>query len=347
MAGHKPGRPFRFDADWVAVVVEWVTTKMPRDFGFLRSRWCCEAVAILMLEPISSTSAARRSAAGSIAATWSIAARAPSSGRPTNSGRPSSTHSAHCWPSLPADETVVWQDEVDINTNPEIGRMWMRQRAAGHGHHARGPTRSGTSPARSTGGPGRSSPPREPKRDEKLFLAHLDDLRSSAEAVSQDPRDLRLASSTPAREAAEYLGKHRDRIELEMLPAYSPDANPMERVWWHLREHVTRNHRCQTMEELLDLTFAWLEPQSVQGRGLGLQREGRRFGTARSWTRLFGLRGKAEIEDAIKKALDTKLREAASVLSVRRERTCSEVMAHWAGRRSTIPLGMFASPHKE
>ena len=50
LAGHKPGRPFRLAPDWVKVVVEWVTTMAPRDFGFLRSRWCCEAVAILMLE---------------------------------------------------------------------------------------------------------------------------------------------------------------------------------------------------------------------------------------------------------------------------------------------------------
>src|SRR5262249_61284095 len=28
---------------------------------------------------------------------------------------------------LPAEETAVWEDEVDINTNPEIGRMWMRR----------------------------------------------------------------------------------------------------------------------------------------------------------------------------------------------------------------------------
>src|SRR3982750_3491809 len=50
VAGHKPGRPFRFASGWVAVAVEWVTKHTPRDFGFLRSRWCCEAVALLMLE---------------------------------------------------------------------------------------------------------------------------------------------------------------------------------------------------------------------------------------------------------------------------------------------------------
>ena len=59
----------------------------------------------------------------------------------------------------------------------------------------------------------------------------------------------------------EYLAEHRDRIELEMLPAYSPDANPMERVWWLLREQVTRNHRCRDQGELLGMVFAYLESE--------------------------------------------------------------------------------------
>src|SRR5262249_36303103 len=48
VTGHKPGRPFRFDTGWIAVVIYWVTTKFPRDFGFLRSRWCCGTLALLL-----------------------------------------------------------------------------------------------------------------------------------------------------------------------------------------------------------------------------------------------------------------------------------------------------------
>ena len=32
---------------------------------------------------------------------------------------------------------------------------------------------------------------------------------------------------------------------------------PIERVWRHLNETITRNHRCRTLEELLDQAYAW------------------------------------------------------------------------------------------
>jgi transposase len=50
LTGRKRGRPFRFSLAWVAVLVTWVTTKTPRDFGFLRSRWTCALLALLLRE---------------------------------------------------------------------------------------------------------------------------------------------------------------------------------------------------------------------------------------------------------------------------------------------------------
>ena len=54
-----------------------------------------------------------------------------------------------------------------------------------------------------------------------------------------------------------YLAEWGQRVKVHYLPKYSPDTNPIERVWWRLQEAVTRNHRCHTMDELLDLTFDW------------------------------------------------------------------------------------------
>jgi hypothetical protein len=46
-------------------------------------------------------------------------------------------------------------------------------------------------------------------------------------------------------------------VVLHYLPTYAPDTNPVERVWWRSHEAITRNHRCHTMDDLLDLTFGW------------------------------------------------------------------------------------------
>ena len=65
-----------------------------------------------------------------------------------------------------------------------------------------------------------------------------------------------------------YLEEWGHRVVLHYLPKYAPDTNPIERVWWRLHEAVTRNHRCRSMQELLDLTFAWLgsrNPFRVEG----------------------------------------------------------------------------------
>jgi transposase len=59
-----------------------------------------------------------------------------------------------------------------------------------------------------------------------------------------------------------YLAAWGHRVRVHYLPKYAPDTNPVERVWWRLHEAVTRNHRCQTRQELLDLTFDWFETRT-------------------------------------------------------------------------------------
>ena len=50
----------------------------------------------------------------------------------------------------------------------------------------------------------------------------------------------------------------------ESAEAMSKPAPPsIERVWWHLHEQITRNHRCRSIEELVKLTMAWLEERGA------------------------------------------------------------------------------------
>jgi putative transposase len=270
VAGHKPGRPFRFAAGWVAIAVEWVTKHSPRDFGFLRSRWCCEAVVLLMLQvhhlEVSRETVRRWLHRGDL-----VYRRPRPVVGPKDSERQAKLDALRALlAGLPAHETAVFQDEVDINTNPKIGSMWMVR-----GQQAEVET-PGNNEKRYISGSihwrtgqvflteGR------PKqgRDTALFLAHLDELRSRLRRYRVVHVICDSARCHTCDEVAIYLWEHRDRIKLHLLPKYSPDCNPIERVWWHLHEAVTRNHRCRSMQELLDLTFAWLggrNPFQVEG----------------------------------------------------------------------------------
>jgi putative transposase len=109
------------------VVADWVTSWGPRDFGSLRSRWCCGVVVLLLVELYElrvSAETIRR---------WlhreQIVWRRP---RPVVGPRDPQCEAKlqalrQLLATLPANEIAVFQDEVDINTNPKIGAMWMRR----------------------------------------------------------------------------------------------------------------------------------------------------------------------------------------------------------------------------
>jgi transposase len=48
------------------------------------------------------------------------------------------------------------------------------------------------------------------------------------------------------------LGRHKGRIQLEWLPPYSPELNPQEDIWQHMRRRVTHNHYFEKLAPLLE-----------------------------------------------------------------------------------------------
>jgi len=67
------------------------------------------------------------------------------------------------------------------------------------------------------------------------------------------------ASSHKSHKVKEFVAKHQKRIELLYLPSYSPDLNPIERVWKHLRYHVTHNVYFETLEALENAIVSYLK----------------------------------------------------------------------------------------
>ena len=270
LAGHKPGRRPRIDASGVKLAVEWVTQKTPRDFGFLRSRWCCEAVAALMRK-LHGIEVGRETVRRWLRRAELVYRRPRPVLGPKDPQREERLQALRTvLAGMPDDETAVFQDEVDINTNPKIGSMWMVKgqpaevQTPGNNEkrYVSGSIHWRTGKVFLTQGKPRQG------RNTALFLSHLDDLRSRLRHYKKIHVICDRAKCHTSDEVAIYLHEHRDRIELHLLPAYSPDCNPIERVWWHLHEAVTRNHQCKSMQELLDLTFAWLgerNPFKVEG----------------------------------------------------------------------------------
>jgi transposase len=249
-------------ASWLIIVMRWLLSFTPQDFGFFRSRWSCELLALLLWERESirlSPETVRRGM-HRMEFVW----RRP---RPVVGPR-DPDHSQklrqiqRLIARLPSDETVVFQDEVDVHLNPKIGPCWMVR-----GEQAEVVT-PGNNEKRHLAGSlhwrtGRlllSAPAR--RRNAGLFVAHLDDLRRQLRGYHVIHVVCDNARFHDCRAVREFLARHPGRIVLHYLPKYAPETNPIERIWWHLHETITRNHRCRTIDELLDQVSQWAAVQS-------------------------------------------------------------------------------------
>lgn len=56
-----------------------------------------------------------------------------------------------------------------------------------------------------------------------------------------------------ARALQPWLRKHRRVLRLDFLPPYSPDLNPVERVWKLTRRLCTHNVYFETLQDLIDI----------------------------------------------------------------------------------------------
>jgi putative transposase len=246
---------------WITLVIYWITLKSPLDFRFYRSRWTCGTIVTLLREDhgvqVSRETVRRWLHEQDMVWRRPRPVLGPVDPQRTQKLRQIRALLRH----LPQDETAVFQDEVDVNTNPKIGSMWMRR-----GQQAEVVT-PGTNTKRYLAGsmnwrtgevklsePGSS-------RNADLFLTHLDDLRHDYRRY----RKIHVICDNAAfhkpercRKVQRYLARWGHRIVLHFLPTYAPETNPIERVWWHLHEEITRNHRCRDIEELIDLVFRWL-----------------------------------------------------------------------------------------
>lgn len=150
---------------------------------------------------------------------------------------------------LPKGEVALYADEVDIHLNPKIGYDWQlcgeQKQVLTPGQNAKRYV-AGALDARTrklrwvTAGHKRSG----------LFidlLGHLSRTCRSAKRIHVIVDNYSIHSSRQTTLALSAM----PRVVLHFLPPYSPQFNPIERVWLDLHAEVTRNHRCPTIDELM------------------------------------------------------------------------------------------------
>jgi putative transposase len=258
LLGLPHGSPGRLKACWLALVVGWLTSLSPRHFGFFRSRWSCELVALLLgkLHAVHVSRETVRRWLRQANFVWRrprpvLKRKDPRRQEILQGLRQLLLH-------LPQDETVVFQDEVDISLNPKIGCMWMPK-----GKQAEVETPGDNKKCYLAGSlhwrTGTLIATRGPKRDGALFSRHLDELRQRLRRYKKIHLILDNAKfHYESQPLYEFLGEHSDRFVFHFLPKYAPELNAIERIWWVLHEQITRNHQCKSLEELVELVFTWL-----------------------------------------------------------------------------------------
>src|SRR5262249_11003669 len=124
--GRRRGRPRSHVHIWASLVIGWVLTMSPRSFQFARSRWSCETVAVLLREDFQ-VWVGRETVRLWFREAGLVWRRPRPVLRPKDPERQAKLRALQTLlRALPADETAVFMDEVDVNLNSKIGCQWMR-----------------------------------------------------------------------------------------------------------------------------------------------------------------------------------------------------------------------------
>jgi len=159
---------------------------------------------------------------------------------------------------MKAGEVAVYLDEIDIHLNPKIGPDWMN----------RGKQKEVMTPGQNTkryicgalnATTGCIEYVARERKNSLLFLSMLERLLKAYPAVPVIHVVLDNFRIHSSKQVQAWMKEKGHRIRLHFLPPYCPDHNKIERKWRDLHAGVTRNHRCETIEELMAAVQRWLK----------------------------------------------------------------------------------------
>lgn len=158
---------------------------------------------------------------------------------------------------LPETDVVLYEDEIDIHLNPKSGPDWMppgvRKELTTPGQNCKRYIAGAYDPST-----GDLITTEAASKSSDLFIALLHALIVAFPEASTIHLVLDNYIIHKSKKTQAALAKLDGRVKLHFLPPYSPKHNPIERVWWDVHEHVTRNHRHPNMESLMGAVQSYL-----------------------------------------------------------------------------------------
>jgi transposase len=244
--------------DEILALLPQLVERQPEDFGWCRSTWSVELVALEVERQLGVR--VSRTHMGRLlrqAGCRRVRPKPTVRSDPAEKKRRLQELEARL-AELNDEDIVLFADEVDIHLNPKIGPDWappgVRKEVVTPGqnkkHYLAGAFDRLTNELIVVDGP---------RKNSALFIELLDELARRFEGswtVHLVVDNYIIHKSKITQKAVE---KHGGKIVLHFLPPYSPDENPIERVWWNLHEHVTRNHRARTLEALLEQVMGYVK----------------------------------------------------------------------------------------
>ena len=162
---------------------------------------------------------------------------------------------------LPAAHVAVYEDEVDIHLNPKIGLDWMvcgqQKDVVTPGQNVKRYMAGAMDAAT-----GRLVWVEGERKTSALFIRLLQKLLEcygDNTVIHIILDNYRIHTSKITKCAIEQFN---GKIVLHFLPPYCPNENKIERLWQDLHANVTRNHRCNNIEELIKNIRCWLRHRS-------------------------------------------------------------------------------------
>lgn len=227
----------------------------PKDYGWQRTRWTRELFSLQLREDTAVSISPAYLSQVLRQEKCRLGRPRPALRIPVKGRRKVLENIAELVDSASSEEEVFYVDEADVDLNPRIGLAYQKcgqqtlvlTPGQNLKYYIAGALNARTGSVLYSHGE---------RKNSDLFI----DLLYLLNRSYRRPKKIHIVldnyiihKSKTTLKALENLG---GRIHLHFLPPYSPEHNPIERLWKQMHDNVTRNHRHKTMPSLWkDVTY--------------------------------------------------------------------------------------------